>query len=472
MKYIGSLILYVFCCNALAEDQPVRLVFTGDIMLSREVAHEITEKKGASPWATMQHYFTGADWVMGNFEGTIGDKKDCLGKISDPCFATNPDTIPFIKEAGFTAVSVENNHSADIGQTGKENTLSYFKKAGINAINFDNSPGFFKAGNAIFAIITLNTIAGKDGVKTDIPSPLLRQKIRLAKSMSHWVIVFVHWGVELADWQQPKQRMMADWLTKEGVDLIIGAHPHVVEAPECINGKPVFFSLGNHVFDQKYPDTKRGMIADCKVKNDFLTCESMNTQTPINSAFPAIAEQSASDIDVIKSCRVKESHPHPINGYFITPMLANHQFADGDLVLEGKKENSPAWHVAARHLLSLEPAIFETKEGRKPFFFTLEKHKSTIDQEMGARPYVYEVTPHGLVAKWRGSALAWPLLDAKILPGKNAPDYLCALHRKDSFLLLNPDSTETRTAIYSWNGFGFSGSDDQSMSKNCKQAFE
>ena len=82
------------------------------------------------------------------------------------------------------------------------------------------------------------------------------------------------------------------------------------------------------------------------------------------------------------------------------------------------------------------------------------------------RPYVYEVRAGGLLARWRGSALAWPLLDAALLPGGDG--LLCALHRRDSFLELRPGSTGVRTAAYRWQGFGFAGVEDPEVLERCR----
>jgi poly-gamma-glutamate synthesis protein (capsule biosynthesis protein) len=89
----------------------------------------------------------------------------------------------------------------------------------------------------------------------------------------------------------------------------------------------------------------------------------------------------------------------------------------------------------------------------EPLLLSLESHTSSIDDEVGLRPYVYAVGPHGLIARWRGSALAWPLIDAV----ESKDGVLCALHRGDSFLLPDPATTTTRIAAYRWNGFGFAG---------------
>ncbi|MFX6250463.1 CapA family protein, partial [Acinetobacter baumannii] len=76
-----------------------------------------------------------------------------------------------------------------------------------------------------------------------VPSLAAERKLRLARTMADWVVVFVHWGAELRDWPQPDQRRQAAWFVAHGADLIIGAHPHVPIAPDCVDGRPVFYSL-------------------------------------------------------------------------------------------------------------------------------------------------------------------------------------------------------------------------------------
>jgi len=73
------------------------------------------------------------------------------------------------------------------------------------------------------------------------------------------------------------------------------------------------------------------------------------------------------------------------------------------------------------------------------------------------------------LARWRGSALAWPLLDARPLPGSRG--VLCALPRRDSFLMLSPASKGARVAAYRWNGFGFDGIADEGAVAACRSLF-
>jgi poly-gamma-glutamate synthesis protein (capsule biosynthesis protein) len=127
-----------------------------------------------------------------------------------------------------------------------------------------------------------------------------------------------------------------------------------------------------------------------------------------------------------------------------------------------------AWRTRPAPVLSLEVGQLEGP-GKPQFLLSIERHASPIDSESDPRPYVYEVGPHGLIARWRGSALAWPLLDARLLPGSDG--VLCALHRQDSFLMLSPASKGTRVAAYRWNGFGFAGLADERIGAGCRALF-
>jgi len=127
------------------------------------------------------------------------------------------------------------------------------------------------------------------------------------------------------------------------------------------------------------------------------------------------------------------------------------------------------WRTRPAPLVSIEAGRLAGEQGPE-LLFTLERHPSSLDQENGLRPYVYEVGERGLLARWRGTALAWPLIDAVLLA--DAPGVVCALHRGDSFLVPQPDTPRMRVAAYRWNGFGFSGVDDPQVHQRCREAFE
>ncbi|CCD94079.1 conserved exported hypothetical protein [Bradyrhizobium sp. ORS 375] len=452
-----------------SESGAARLLFTGDILLARQVAREIAARGRLSPWSGLRDTFRGADLVFGNFEGTIGSPDTCDAP-KELCFAVDPQLVPLLRDAGFTALGIANNHSGDLGDVGRTATREALQAAGLGAIGSAESPAFFKVRGRTLALISLNLVPGRDGRIDRVPSWQVAQKLRLARALGDWVIVSVHWGKELADWVVPEQEAAATWLVARGADLIIGAHPHVVQPPACVDGKPVFYSLGNHVFDQKYPQTKRGLIADCEIKGDRLICSGLPTRTPDGSAYPALAAAQDQPPVSLVHCPVKAGAPLRVAGLAISPWIRDGEIASDRLVLEGRAEAS-RWRTPPRALLSAEAGRLVADQ--PPLLFTLERHASPIDGEDSPRPYVYEVTSHGLVAKWRGSALAWPLLDAVLIADDAGQSYLCALHRGDSFIMLDTATpSSTRTQVYAWNGFGFTGVSDGALAARCAGRFD
>lgn len=451
------------------QEPEVRLLFTGDILLSRQVRREI-ELTGRSPWGPFENLFRRATWVAGNLEGAVGKAADCVPSGSgSPCFDIPASMIALLSKAGFRAIGMANNHSSDLGSAGRAATGDALRKAGLEALSFEDSPLFTTLGSHTVAIIALSAVPGRDGSRIEIPSTALRQKLRLARSLAELVVVYIHWGSELLDWPDAGQRDAAGWLIRNGADLIVGHHPHVVQTPECVLGRPVFFSLGNHVFDQKYPETKQGLIADCRIRDGVLSCSGIPTSTSPGSSMPRLSSASASaGNDDFKSCSVSLSHPVTLNGFALRGRMTDGGDGKSMYVIEGTREGARSWRSQALPLLSAEAGKLAGSNGPE-YLFTLEEHPSSIDGEEGVRPYVYEALAGGLVARWRGSALAWPLLDAKLLP--DGDGVLCAQHRHDSFLVQQPKATGVRTAAYRWNGFGFSGIDGSSILARCRLVY-
>ncbi len=75
------------------------------------------------------------------------------------------------------------------------------------------------------------------------------------------LIAIVHWGDEYQDTANNVQRDIAQKFVSWGVGVIIGSHPHWPQNYEYVAGKPVFYSLGNFVFDQMWSEeTKKGIV--------------------------------------------------------------------------------------------------------------------------------------------------------------------------------------------------------------------
>ena len=85
------------------------------------------------------------------------------------------------------------------------------------------------------------------------------------------LIVAVHWGVEYTREPTQLQRSQAAQIVESGADIIAGHHPHWVQISETIEGKPVYYSLGNFVFDQMWSEeTKKGLAVSLTYRDGEL----------------------------------------------------------------------------------------------------------------------------------------------------------------------------------------------------------
>lgn len=436
------LLLLWSACKPASEN--IRILFVGDVLLSRNVKQELQSCQ-TSPWDSLRSLFESADLVIGNLEGAVGAMPNTPGHPADaPLFAIDSADVGLLKQAGFSAMTVENNHSFDCGATGKQVTDKQLLDSSVCPVGLDNSPYFFNIKGRTIALVAINTIASRDYSKCEIPSVAVSQKLRLAKTLANIVIVSIHWGSELLDWPNKRQYDAAKWLISEGADIIIGHHPHVIQQPELIDGKPVYFSLGNHLFDQKYAATKQGLIAEIELKDGEFDCKGRQTQTSKNSFYPRLKGRQITYFSGIGYRR----ESFTVNSYQIIP-----QSIDGmaKTMLKAYQNNRLIWRSYPLSLVTLQ----KTKiDGETEHLFALQRYYSSIDNEINLRPYVYAVDQRGLVARWRGSALAWPILDAQISPSND--QILSALHRGDSFIRLGEQVRDPKSANYQWNGFGFS----------------
>lgn len=441
------LILFITlpCVNEVAANtKNISIAFTGDILLCRVVAEEARET-GRIPWGKIDGELNKWDYLISNFEGAIGntDSEDRL------CFAVNEKNIRAWGELPFNAINFENNHTYDLGEPGRKATKDFMGLQNIEVLTWDESPNIVEIGGYKIALISVNQVRPIEKENSNIYEELL-QKINLGKLLSDIVVLNIHWGIELQNW--PNDRMIEDakWFIDNGVDVIIGHHPHVIIPPAVYKNKPIFYSLGNFIFDQKYDETKEGLIAVCALKDNKASFDVYKVQTPSSSTLPDKIIKDDSFKNVLKEAGFETTREIMKYGDIEVHFEAN---KNNEIYLRFLKDKEEIWR--SRNM----PIISAFKSGLKPkldkdVLITIEKYFSTIDNENAPRPYVYEVTEHGLQALWRGSALAWPLIDVYIFNLKNA-DYLSALHRGDNFIELNPETPERRIAFYTWNGFGF-----------------
>jgi poly-gamma-glutamate synthesis protein (capsule biosynthesis protein) len=110
----------------------------------------------------------------------------------------------------------------------------------------------------------------KNRVEGSLPQPYDRGELReltaeieKAKKQADFVIVSFHWGEEYNNFPNKRQKDIAHSCVDSGADLVIGHHPHVMQGVEKYKGKIILYSLGNFVFDQRFPRTHEAMVFCC-----------------------------------------------------------------------------------------------------------------------------------------------------------------------------------------------------------------
>lgn len=464
---------------AQSDEAGIRAIFVGDIQLSRLTAEEIL-RKHADPWRKLQSHFREFDLRIGNLEGAIGETSQCFDPNDHLCFAISPQSVNLLKQAGFTALGLANNHSGDLGEGGRVQTVQSLAQAGISGIDLANSPYFYRRDNTTIAVVAVNRIPARDRSDAKLDTPQLRQQLRFARQMADWVVVFIHWGTELIDWAVETQYVDADWLRLQGVDLIVGSHPHVVQPTECRGNTLVAYSLGNHVFDQKYQASKKGQMLECAFEPNSYTCQLRATRTPNDSSFPQLNGTPVA----LPSCAPEVRKGDRIAGYHLRARsVLSPETSDMPSAVrlsvwncERMLVEDPARPIVKSIPLRLEiadgvhqdPRMVKRMQASDAGVMLIERHYSDLDHRSALRPYVYEVTERGLHSLWRGTGLAYPLIDADTIEFQGR-QILCALHSQDSFLLPESQAKASKTLAYRWNGFGFSTAHEVEAQQACAE---
>ena len=188
-------------------------------------------------------------------------------------FRADPASAAYLKDIGTDIVSLANNHCYDYGPQALVDTFSTLRNinmpyvgAGEN-ITEASKPAYYMINGKTIAIIGATQIEGyanpetkeatetSPGVLRCLDTTRIKQVIEEAENNSDFVICFVHWGTEKSDLIRDWQRSTAVDMIGAGADLIIGAHSHCLQGIDYIDGVPVFYSLGNYLFNSNTQDT-------------------------------------------------------------------------------------------------------------------------------------------------------------------------------------------------------------------------
>lgn len=260
--------------------QKVNLLFVGDLMQHQgqiEAAHIQGDNYVYSPcFLAIRDEITQADIAVGNLEATLGGKP----YHGYPMFSAPDAYLDAIQKAGFDILLTANNHCLDRSKKGLERTIAQLDQRKIphlgtyvDSLSRAQTYPLLVEKKGI-RIALLNYTYGTNGMRVKHPNIVnyldtlqMRKDIVKAHAMQPDVIIAcLHWGMEYQLTPNKKQRLLAQWLLAQGVDHIIGGHPHVIQPIELVddNQTPkqhlIAYSLGNFISNMVTTDTGGGLI--------------------------------------------------------------------------------------------------------------------------------------------------------------------------------------------------------------------
>jgi poly-gamma-glutamate synthesis protein (capsule biosynthesis protein) len=265
--------------EAIPTEAPLTLVLVGDVMLGRGVALALDGDWGAAfagvrPWLDEPSSHTGQERtvVLANLESPLtglpyaGDGYDLRAP---------PGALAALHAAGIDAVSLANNHALDAGRSGLRETESALREAGIVAW-LEAMPVTVVQEPRVRGIAFDDTVTGLD---LQAAAHAVAGLARGAQA----VVVSIHWGGQYQAAPTARQQAIAATLAESGATVIAGHGPHALQRVEWVDETLVAYSLGNFLFDQRYPaDLRWGAILRVTLQGG---------QVVAVEAIPTVAEQ-------------------------------------------------------------------------------------------------------------------------------------------------------------------------------------
>lgn len=246
--------------------KPISILFVGDIMLDRTIRKDGEKYGYENLFACLKKDFEKYDEIVGNLEGTVTDFQSVSrdAPFESPQsfrFTFDSKAVQSLKDIGLSIVSLANNHIKDFGNEGIFQTIKNTDR--MNILTFgdprkDSQRYLIKDINGtIIAFVPYNEFFGtKEETLEDLKN---------TKDISDIQIIFAHWGNEYVP---PRKDVinLAHNFVDEGVDLIIGGHPHIIQEDEIYKDVSIYYSLGNFIFDQYWEDAvKEGMVVEISI---------------------------------------------------------------------------------------------------------------------------------------------------------------------------------------------------------------
>lgn len=240
----------------------ITFIFGGDFAPCRRF-EPLAIAEGPALFGDLQDTVSQADVAFLNLETPLCNPHSKISK-SGPALRASPDCIEPVRSAGFNIVGLANNHIMDYGEEGLTSTLETCEAAGLSHVGAGKNladaetPTVIDVRGKKIAIVAVaerefsiaeNALPG--AAPLDVISNL--QQIEKAKQLGDLVVMTIHGGNEYFSYPRPGLRRQCKFYIQHGVDVIVCHHPHIAGPYEVIDDRPIFYSMGNLIFDHASP---------------------------------------------------------------------------------------------------------------------------------------------------------------------------------------------------------------------------
>lgn len=261
----------------------LRISAVGDIMLGGSATAELAKRGYQHPFARIRDMLRDSHVVFGNLEGPLTDAGQ-PDREKRYVFRSPPDKVaPALAAAGFNVVALANNHTMDYGVEGLKQTLATLDVAGIQHVGAGmnlleaRAPALMTVGDYTVAFLAYSLTfperfwarRGRAGTAFGHESHV-RTDAAEARQRADIVIVSFHWGREVTATLRDYQPRLARAAIDAGASVVLGHHPHILQAIERYKHGVIFYSLGNFAFGSYSRRATRSVIAQLKFQDSQL----------------------------------------------------------------------------------------------------------------------------------------------------------------------------------------------------------
>ena len=235
------------------EKTSITLSFVGDITLgnfagmsySRSFDKLYKDMDGDTSYflKNVASTFASDDLTIGNLEGPLTDATSHADKTY--AFKGLPEYAKILSDGNIDVVSIANNHSSDYFEAGKKDTKENLDNQGIQYFGYDDALIVEVKGKKI------GFIGYSFASNSSYPSSVKEQvtdAINELKDQTDLIVVYYHWGIMYDTSPEKAHVKLAHYTIDIGADLVVGAHPHIIQGMETYNGKNIVYSLGNFCY--------------------------------------------------------------------------------------------------------------------------------------------------------------------------------------------------------------------------------